>query len=62
MADAHRTASHSGVSGVNLLWVAFIDVVMETDHAGLELYEYIRDHLRLRGFTRALAALWKRAT
>jgi len=42
------TTLSTGVAGVNLLSVAFIDVVMETDHAGLELCEYIRDDLRLR--------------
>jgi CheY-like chemotaxis protein len=34
--------------GNNLLSVAFIDVVMETDQAGLELCEYIREELNLR--------------
>jgi len=38
----------TGVPGANLLSVAFIDVVMETDHAGLDLCEYIREDLRLR--------------
>jgi CheY-like chemotaxis protein len=31
------------VRGMSTLMVAFIDVVMETDHAGLELCEYIRE-------------------
>src|SRR5215510_4001319 len=33
----------SQVRGISRLAVAFIDVVMETDHAGLELCQYIRE-------------------
>src|SRR5213078_1197307 len=33
----------SQVRGISRIAVAFIDVVMETDHAGLELCEYMRD-------------------
>lgn len=33
----------SQVRGISRIAVAFIDVVMETDHAGLELCEYIRE-------------------
>ena len=33
----------SQVRGISRIAVAFIDVVMETDHAGLELCQYIRE-------------------
>jgi CheY-like chemotaxis protein len=35
----------SQVRGISRIAVAFIDVVMETDHAGLELCQYIRETL-----------------
>lgn len=37
-----------GRSDISLASVALIDVVMETDHAGLELCEYIRDVMKNR--------------
>jgi CheY-like chemotaxis protein len=36
----------SQVRGISRIAVAFIDVVMETDHAGLELCQYIRETMR----------------
>jgi CheY-like chemotaxis protein len=41
--DHYQQASASGVQ--QMISVAFIDVVMETDHAGLELCDYIRNDL-----------------
>jgi CheY-like chemotaxis protein len=35
----------SQVRGISRIAVAFIDVVMETDHAGLELCQYIRESM-----------------
>ena len=39
------TTLATGIPGYYTAEVAFVDVVMETDHAGLELCEHIRDNL-----------------